>query len=303
MFTLAYLSDPHLAPLPPPALHELMSKRFLGYLNWLRARKGIHNRNILDALTKDLLQQNADHIAVGGDLINLALRDEYTNALDWLQTLGSPRNVSVVPGNHDAYVPIEYSAGIGLWKAYMTGDGSKTKRPNPARNGFPYVRRFGNIALVGLCSGIPTAPFVAAGEVGTDQRAALEPILAELGKEGFYRIVMIHHPPLIGQSSARRGLRDVIEMEEILKDHGAELVLYGHRHFHAIDTLDTTSGTASVVGVPSASSCDGRAGHLARYNLFAIWNAEGKWHCEMTGRGLRTKNGQITQLERKMLPA
>lgn len=301
MFTLAYLSDPHLAPLPRPTLPELMSKRLLGYLNWLRSRKGIHNRSVLDALTEDLLIHSADHIAVGGDLINLALRDEFANALDWLQTLGSPQKVSVVPGNHDAYVPFEYGSGIGLWEAYMTGDRKKTKLLSPSKNGFPFVRRFGKIALVGLCSGIPTAPFVAAGEVGPDQRAALDRILAELGKQGFFRIVMIHHPPLIGQSNRRRGLRDAVELEGILKKRGAELVLYGHRHFHSVDTLETKSGTTPVVGVPSASSCDARADHLARYNLFAIWKTRGKWHCEMTGRGLRTRNGEITQLECRML--
>lgn len=301
MFRLAFLSDPHLAPLPRPALGELMSKRLLGYLNWLRSRKGIHDRKILDALTKDLLLQNPDHIAVGGDLINLALRDEFALALDWLQMLGSPQKISVVSGNHDAYVRFDYSTGTGLWEAYMSSLGRKTKQLSPCQSGFPYVRRFGKIALVGVNSGIPTAPFVAAGEVGPDQCAALERILAELGKQDFYRIVMIHHPPLIGQSSARRGLRDVIELERILRERGVELVLYGHRHFHSIDTLETASGTASVVGVPSASSCDDRADHLARYNLFEIRKERENWHCEMTGRGLRSRNGEITQLERRML--
>jgi 3',5'-cyclic AMP phosphodiesterase CpdA len=301
MFTLAHLSDPHLAPLPRPALPELMSKRLLGYLNWLRSRKGIHSSRVLDALTADLLIQSPDHIAVGGDLINLALRDEFANALGWLQTLGSPEQVSTVPGNHDAYVSFDYAAGIGLWEAYMTSDAGRTKQPGDRQNRFPYVRRFGKIALVGLSSGIPTAPFVAAGEVGPDQRAALDRILAELESQDIYRIVMIHHPPLIGQSSRRRGLRDVNELQEILRNRGAELVLYGHRHFHALDSLDTISGTAAVVGIPSASSCDARPGHLARYNLFRIWNTQGKWHCEMTGRGLRTQDGDITELECRML--
>jgi 3',5'-cyclic AMP phosphodiesterase CpdA len=301
MFTLAYLSDPHLAPLPRPTLPELMSKRIFGYLNWLRSRKGIHDRSILDALTKDLLLQPTDHIAVGGDLVNLSLGDEYAHALDWLQSLGSTENVSVVPGNHDAYVRFDYSSGIGLWEAYMRSGKEKTKQLNPSQNGFPYVRRFGKIALIGINSGIPTAPFVAAGEVGPAQRSALDHLLSKLGKQDFYRIVMIHHPPLIGQSSARRGLRDVIELEGILKERGAELVLYGHRHFHSVDTLDTISGTASIIGLPSASSCDERPDHLARYNLFHIWNAGGKWHCKMTGRGLHTKDGEIKQLECRIL--
>ena len=40
-----------------------------------------------------------------GDLVNLALDGEIEMARLWLETLGAPQDVSVVPGNHDAYVP------------------------------------------------------------------------------------------------------------------------------------------------------------------------------------------------------
>ena len=39
MFILAHLSDIHLAPLPRPNPFELLSKRGLGYINWLRKKK------------------------------------------------------------------------------------------------------------------------------------------------------------------------------------------------------------------------------------------------------------------------
>ena len=43
-FTLAHLSDPHLAPLPRPRLSELIGKRITGYLNWQLRRRFIHDR-------------------------------------------------------------------------------------------------------------------------------------------------------------------------------------------------------------------------------------------------------------------
>src|SRR5882757_2591860 len=49
-FTLADLSDPHLAPLPAPSLRELVGKRATGYLHWTRRRHEIHRREALDAL-------------------------------------------------------------------------------------------------------------------------------------------------------------------------------------------------------------------------------------------------------------
>ena len=104
MFTLAHLSDPHLAPLPWPNPLELLSKRGLGYINWQRKRRPIHRPEVLAALVADLKRQAPDHIAVTGDLVNLSLGSEFGPALAWLETLGSSRDVTAVPGNHDAYV-------------------------------------------------------------------------------------------------------------------------------------------------------------------------------------------------------
>ena len=104
MFTLAHLSDPHLAPLPTPRFSELASKRLLGFLNWQRKRRDIHQRVPLDEIVADLATQTPDHTAVTGDLVNIALPDEFAAARAWLAALGSGHNVTVIPGNHDAYV-------------------------------------------------------------------------------------------------------------------------------------------------------------------------------------------------------
>src|ERR1700728_1431369 len=79
-FTLAHLSDPHLPPLPAPRLRELAGKRALGYLNWKRNRYKFHRRDVLDALVSDIRSQAPDHIAVTGDLVNLALEAEFVPA-------------------------------------------------------------------------------------------------------------------------------------------------------------------------------------------------------------------------------
>jgi len=104
VFTLAHLSDIHLSPLPRARRRHLLSKRILGYVNWHRGRKYVHRREILDLLTRDLVEQNPDHVAVTGDLVNLGLPEEYLRAADWLHHLGAPSEVTAIPGNHDAYV-------------------------------------------------------------------------------------------------------------------------------------------------------------------------------------------------------
>jgi 3',5'-cyclic AMP phosphodiesterase CpdA len=301
MFTLAHLTDPHLAPLPEPTTRELVGKRLLGYLNWLRSRKTIHSRQVLDAIVSDMLSNAPDHIAVGGDLVNLSLPAEFIEARTWLESLGPPEQVSVIPGNHDAYVHVNNGDGLGRWKPYMRTQAGRSKKLAAGPNGFPTVRRFGNIALIGLSSAVPTPPFAAWGSMDTDQMDALKRILQTLGEEDQFRIVLIHHPPLIALTKRRRALREANHLQELLASVGAELVLYGHNHVHAINVLPGRTGTVPVVGAPSASSCQAKPGRLARYNLFRIWHEHGRWRCEMTGRGLHKADGEVREIEQRML--
>jgi 3',5'-cyclic AMP phosphodiesterase CpdA len=103
-FLLAHLSDPHLAPLPTPSMFELMGKRIGGFVNWQKRRRHFHLASVLDRIVVDLKAQSADHVAVTGDLVNLSLPAEFPQAYAFLERLGLPRDVTVVPGNHDTYV-------------------------------------------------------------------------------------------------------------------------------------------------------------------------------------------------------
>lgn len=297
MFTLAHISDLHLdSPLRPRG-RQLMNKRLLGYLNWYRRRRAVHQRPVLDTLIADLLEQAPDHIAVTGDLVNLGLPGEFVAARAWLEALGPPDRVSVVPGNHDAYVKIPYEVGIGRWREYMHNDAPELHVAQD-HSGFPFARIRGGVALIGLCSAVPTLPFMAAGRLGAMQLHALPPILDQLARSGHFRVLLVHHPPLPRLTGWVRGLRDVSAFSTLLSRHGAELVLYGHNHWHAIDYLERKAARLPAVCVPSASS--GRpGGHvLARYNLYRISGTNGAWHCEMIGRGLLSPSGPVQELER-----
>ena len=111
-----------------PRLPELAGKRGLGFINWQRGRKYIHRRETLDAITRDLKAAAADHIAVTGDLVNLSLPIEYAAARAWLDTLGPPHDVTVIPGNHDAYVPQALGGPEKFWGDYMRGDDGAPSR-------------------------------------------------------------------------------------------------------------------------------------------------------------------------------
>lgn len=278
-FTLAHLSDPHLPPLPSPRLLELAGKRALGYLNWTRNRHRYHRRDVLDVLISDLAAQVPDHIAVTGDLVNLALDAEFDPAKAWLKSVGPPERVTVVPGNHDAYVRATSHRFAETWGSYLAGDSA-----NDDGAIFPSLRRRGPLALIGVSSAVPTPPLMATGWLGRSQMDALERLLAALASEPAFRVLLIHHP-LRSNARAKR-LTDSPELLALLKQHGVELVLHGHDHVHSTIWVEGPKGQIPAIGVPSASA---RAhGHYpdAAYNLFSIARDGDGWRCQQMVRGI-----------------
>jgi 3',5'-cyclic AMP phosphodiesterase CpdA len=292
MAVLAHLSDPHIGPLPRARLRELAGKRALGFLNWHRRRKAIHNMETLNDLVADLKAQVPDQIALTGDLVNIALPAEFLNTRAFLHALGQPAEVAVVPGNHDLYVRRAAAAGGEHWGAYMRGDDGES---------FPYLRRRGPLALIGLSSAIPTAPFMATGKIGATQIEEFRALLAMLQGEDLFRVVMIHHPPLRKPGDRFKYLIDTQAFASVLREHGADLVLHGHDHVHSVVYLDGPDGKKiPMAGVPSASASAGH-GDPAAYNLYTIEKAGNGWTCEAVTRGFRRDRDGISEIARRML--
>ena len=293
MFTLAHLSDPHLAPLPAPRWSELIGKRVTGYINWQRKRRFIHDAAVLAKIVADLKAQAPGHIAVTGDIANIALPAEFPSGRDWLEGLGSPRDVSFVPGNHDVYVREAAFYATRQWGAYMCDD--------EGVGGFPFVRRRGPLALIGISTGVPTAPFLATGWIGTEQLAELSAVLNALKGESLFRVVLIHHPPVSAAARHKR-LLDAPILLRVIAAHGADLLIHGHDHVHMINWLNGPNGTrVPAVGVPSASAAPGTSKDAAAYNLYAIDGAPGAWRCELTSRGIDSAGAVIEQRRLKIL--
>src|SRR5205823_7328374 len=161
---LAHLSDPHLPPLPVSSLRELTGKRALGALNWRRNRQAIHRREVLDTIVADMQAQRPDHIAVTGDLVNLALEAEFAPARAWLASVGAPDRVTVIPGNHDAYVRATRHHIAEAWGHYFDSDDGRDGGMT-----FPSLRRRGPLALISVSSAVPTPPLMATGRLGRSQ--------------------------------------------------------------------------------------------------------------------------------------
>ncbi len=282
MFRFAHLSDPHL-PLPGVRMRELFSKRVTGWVSWRYRRKHIHAPDALAAAVADLHRARPDHVAVTGDIANISSAAEFQQAAAWLGELGRPEDVTLVPGNHDAYVPVAWAASLGLWGAYMAGDGASAPT---SRDDFPLLRRRGPVAFVGLSTAVPRAPLIATGEVGVAQLARFEARMRDLGD--LCRVVLIHHPPQIGGASRHKELSDQHAVREAIARVGADLVLHGHMHRTMLGRIDSPAGPVPVLGVASTSAHPASKYGAGGYNLIGVErDPAGAWKFDVEVRSIR----------------
>lgn len=293
-FLLAHLSDPHIGPLPKIPLRGYFNKRLTGAINWRRSRAHIHNMTVFDSLVADIRAQSPGHVALTGDLANVGYAPEFPLALGHVRPLGAPADVSIIPGNHDVYVGGSLEAMEASFAPFMLGDGAA----GPPR--YPYLRRRGPLALIGLNTGVPTAPFMATGRLGKAQLAAFAELLRATADA--FRVVMIHHPPLSEGAHFGRNLIDSADFETVLRQCGAELVLHGHNHRHSLHFAAGPSGRIPVIGAGSASAVPGTPEHRAEYNLIHLDLAAAP-AISIERRGLLPESRTISRLAVMTLPS
>jgi 3',5'-cyclic AMP phosphodiesterase CpdA len=294
MFLLAHLSDPHLRTPPRPPWSEFLNKRAIGYANWWRKRRRSQRGEVLARITADLKAHAPNHIAVTGDLVNVSLSTEYAPARQWLESLGSPRNVTLVPGNHDAYVRAAAEYPHYHWSDYMRADEALDAA-------FPFLRRRGPLAIIGLSSAVPTGPFMATGRLGKEQIGRLGPMLDRCRGDRLFRVLMVHHPPL---APARRHLKRLLDsgaLRSVLARHGAEIVIHGHDHIHSRVAIEGPRGPIPVLGVPSASQRPDGRDHPAGYSLYRIEGDADRWRCEIIARSLARDGVTVVETARTSL--
>ncbi|MGG6898225.1 metallophosphoesterase family protein [Rhizobium sp. BR 315] len=292
MFKLAHISDVHLGPLPRLSIRELASKRITGFVNWHRNRRKHLFGNTLDLLLDDIKTKQADHLAVTGDLVNLASGIEIEAAATWLKMVGDPLHTSVVPGNHDAYVPGAYEKAMRAWYPYVRGDRAPAEWREDQRV-FPYLRIRDQVALIGCSTAVATPPFAASGFYSARQARETVNMLRAAGDAGLFRIVMIHHPPIRGATSFYKRMIGIRRFAAAISTGGAELVLHGHTHLNTVHWLRGHADPVPVVGIASASQNVGGLKPPAAYNLFTIAGRPGAWELKAERYSLNTAGNGV----------
>ena len=217
-----------------------------------------------------------DHVAVTGDLVNLALDQEIELARLWLETLGNPHDVSVVPGNHDAYVPGALDRVCRAWGPWMSGDDAKALgRPQVLPLSAHPRQRRADRRHIGARHRALHGQRLLPRETS---RAGWARLLDATGKRGLFRVVMIHHPPVRNAVPQHKRLFGIDNFQSTIRRHGAELVLHGHSHLPSLHWIDgKTRARCRWSASPPPARRRAARKPAAQYNLIDISGEPGAW--------------------------
>jgi 3',5'-cyclic AMP phosphodiesterase CpdA len=271
---IAHLSDLHLLSLDGAVPFRLLNKRLTGYLNLRFHRKSVHKAFAVAAAARAIRKLGIDQVVITGDVSNLALEAEFELVRRFLaDELGLPaEQVSLVPGNHDAYTGGAHRSRrfARTFGAYLGSDLPELTVPGEL---FPFVHLRGPAAIVGLSTALPRLPLVASGAIGKLQMLALKRILAHPEVRDRTLVLLQHHPIHNPASLARRtleGLSDADEEIALLGGVQRGLVLHGHLHRRVHRKLRTHGGHLDAVGATSASLLHASDERMAGFNVYEI---------------------------------
>ena len=239
-----------------------------------------------------MLEARPDHIVITGDLINLSLEEEIARAKIWLEAIGNGKDVSIVCGNHDAYIKGMLEVAIQSWQDYLIGDEQKPVIDNSS---FPTLRKRGPCSLILVNSAIPTKPFNATGLFDQGQAIKLEQMLHQ--EKNNCRVILIHHPPVENATSPSKELVGQQLFRDVILQNGAELILHGHTHYDTYVPIAGPDKPVPVICVPAAGQEIGGRKPAAQYNWFDIKGKSGNWNIKQSKFGYRDDNQNITELK------
>ncbi|MCA9688208.1 MAG: metallophosphoesterase, partial [Myxococcales bacterium] len=276
---VAHCSDLHLLSHDGARWLQLANKRWIGAVELLASRSRRHHVAAFEHMVDDMNAQGVDHVLCTGDITNLGLEQEFWFARARFDRLArGPEHVTVIPGNHDAYVAEGVAHFARVFDEYHRSDpdwrwtAADRQVDDPGDDlRWPVVRVRGPLALVGVTTSRETPWFAAYGRAGAGQLARLQRALVDPRLAGRVRMVAIHHPPAGRRAkSSIRGLRDHAAFARVIATAGAELIVHGHEHKDLVDALAGPAGDVPVRGIASGTYHHRSSDRSARYRIFEL---------------------------------
>jgi 3',5'-cyclic AMP phosphodiesterase CpdA len=257
-----HTSDIHLLDLSGVRPWHYLNKRLTGGINLAIGRARAHDVRLFDEMMGLVERLEVERVVITGDLTNLSFDSEFAFVRDRLDALSVP--ATVIPGNHDAYT--RGCVRHGRFEAHFAHlmEGERVDGQT-----YPFMQRVDDVALIGLSTAVATLPLHATGELGAEQIARTRTLLRRAAAEKLCRIVLIHHPPIVGASKARHDLLDLEAFGGLIAEEGADLILHGHEHVRMSGVLPgPKDADVPVHGIGSGTSVSIRPGRQAAFSVY-----------------------------------
>jgi len=250
----------------------LFNKRLTGFANFIWRRGRVHRRKYLQAVLTAATE--ADHVVVTGDITNLAFESEFKEARNLLNEIARTVEVTVIPGNHDIYLPrVQRDRSFPRhFGPFLQSDLPDLGVDLPAGR-YPCVKLRGPAAIIALSSAVPRPPFIAAGYLGSAQLEAFTKVLLHPEVKSRTPVILIHHPPVDTRcrlARLRDGLVDGESFRAALSPLARGLVLFGHLHVRVRCVLRTPWGTIDLIGASGAALDHPDNSIRAGFNLYHV---------------------------------
>lgn len=300
---VAHCSDLHLLSLEGARMLDFANKRWIGGLNLIANRGRHYHAEVFEAMVADFNRSAIDHVVVTGDITNLAFEEEFRFARRFFDAIElGPEHVTVLPGNHDAYVARGAEYFATHFDAYNQPDPG-WEWPDGER--WPVVRVRGDLAIIGISTSLATPWFTAWGRIGAAQLERVRAALGDPRLAGRFRLIAIHHPPAGPRArSVVRGLRDREAFAAVLADAGADLVIHGHEHLDLREELPgPDSDPIAVRGIQSGTYEAGNLERRARYRIYEVGAAAPGRRPALTGEIVRVWDPERARFVAEAAPA
>lgn len=254
---IVLLSDLHLWRLPRHP-REVLGKRLFGLANLAASRWRKHRKPELQTVIQQAAALNPDHAIVAGDITLTGLREEFEDALRYLDPLLKlPGGATVIPGNHDRYGrEVVKEALFERYFGRYLGQplGMPISYPRITQNvplaGFPCLSTLPQgIKLFTLDVSRPIL-WASSGKLTDPQRATALDWAARLRTPRRDVLMVCHYPfrkPKGALNRGRHGVVNARDLEAVVARLAPPLYLHGHTH---------APGVYNPVGTPETWCCD-----------------------------------------------
>jgi Icc protein len=256
MRRIAHLSDVHmLEERPNPSRVHNLSLKFLSLGRVLDPRGRVLKLKRALAAAK---RAQADHFVISGDLTEVGAPEQYDAFAGVLHDSAiDPQNITLVPGNHDAYTSGE------AWRRALEGP-LRAFTSGAAEEPGKLVDR-GPVIFLPLDVSCYQSIARSAGELTTQAADALSQRLSDPALTNKTVVLVQHHPPFArGILQWIDGLRGYARLMDLLSRHVHVHLLHGHLH----QVVDRIVGPKSRIFGAPATVDDGEG--VPRVRLYEV---------------------------------